>query len=81
LQPIPSNKLFYYLITFHEEIEHNLVCPSLDAAADTTSQSDDRFKPHDQFQPIGKLYKRSHRVSANSKKNALYSGNNMTYNT
>jgi len=25
---------------------------------DTRSQSDDRFKSHDQFQPIGKLYKR-----------------------
>jgi len=25
---------------------------------DTTSQSDDCFKSHDQFQPIGKLYTR-----------------------
>ena len=29
---------------------------------DTTSQSDDRFKSHDQFQPIEKLYKRLHGV-------------------
>ena len=52
----------------------------MDAAADTTSQSDDRFIPHNQFQPIGKFYKRSHSVSANSKTNAFYSRNNIKYN-
>ena len=34
---------------------------------DTWSQSDDRFKSHDQFQTIGNLYKRSHGINANSK--------------
>ena len=34
---------------------------------DTRSQSNDRFNSNDQFQPIGKLYKRSHGVNANSK--------------
>ena len=34
---------------------------------DTRSQSDECYNSHDQFQPIGKLYKRSHGVNANSK--------------
>jgi hypothetical protein len=37
------------------EIINNAKCV-MDAASDTTSQSDDRFKSHHQFQPIGILY-------------------------